>query len=557
MCRYTLRIDILFEDDLTAEEIQTAFGEMGASTRPISGWSASYDDILVCPKDGIILPLRATCGVDLEEEADSKQSYTAEALGLEIMMGYTRPKACSPLALANQRRKRVERGSHNDPRKTLGKSEIGKIVYQRPRCHHCGTTWFDYNSLRIHLHTSHGYFDAKFQRRGGFSALPAVPDGFQARQPSTKFGELLEEGENDIPQEEEFIVVAPTRPFNRRAYLEEGDDSWLREAIRFSSLSKPPIALPQSATTTRDTTRELEVITSDPACSSVTTPGSGRVTDTMAMDVDETSAAAITVVGKMSRVEEGGVEMKNMTAVSAQKPAKQRVPSSLHPSTKPVSLRTPTRPTAPHISSNPNSIIGGGSTTVTFTLDQLSIAETTDIETVTPTSQSTNPSTSQGPNNRIPLERNRRKPHRILTVPHSSTTFFHPLTSRPLIPGEPLPPDDNDEDENDMPIVDMQSIHRIQSNPRLTDAQKAFLTLYNPFMRRERVGGACHLPGAMVQFARWMVAKGVFGSGGRGEEVWSEFRKLLGEFCEAGLLGKEVVGECEGVVLEALGGREN
>ncbi|KAF1835211.1 hypothetical protein BDW02DRAFT_295924 [Decorospora gaudefroyi] len=219
---YELMMSVTFTSQVDAKEF---YEYMGLDASDITFISISYENILQCPRERLLLPLKAAkhqLGIGLEVSMHWNSFSNADE---SVLADYNR-HLMSPVQLSSsyptppldtQTRYQITFVYGNE---TLVRSELG--------CVHCSKRKpTDILDLRMHLISWHEYFDYQVTRQG------IVEGGVE----HWRFESEVADHKADQRQrasahaDEPFNVhvLAPAWPFDRRRFL-KGDDSYQRAA---------------------------------------------------------------------------------------------------------------------------------------------------------------------------------------------------------------------------------------------------------------------------------------------------------------------------------------
>jgi hypothetical protein len=239
------------EDILSIMDVDLPRLEGARPTR----WRAKYPTLLDLPEREVSLPLTY--------HLNGGKSKTL-GLGLEVCMRYTSHPGESLLSAANQQLKSEQRRTQsllNRAAETARSSvEVTfaflneTLTFQALRCPHC--TWRirqafkSLDELHMHLRNSHDFFQYRVKKEKEVNGMQYwrfecdVADHKADQRPSDR-----------APDPRDVNIIAPRRPFNRRKYLDEGDEGWLKDA-KLERPTRPALSRAVSSTTTIPVSRK-------------------------------------------------------------------------------------------------------------------------------------------------------------------------------------------------------------------------------------------------------------------------------------------------------------
>ncbi|KAL6154382.1 hypothetical protein ACJQWK_01389 [Exserohilum turcicum] len=219
---YRLLISMNFTSHADAQEMYNYLGLRDTDTA--THLSTSYKNILECPEDRIILPLRA--------------AGKLVGIGLEVSMYWNSTTGDSILASYNQHLKNTMEPPSSYPTPPRDATPRYKLTYvygneilerSEPVCLHCsrGKKLKDVHELEMHLNTWHEYFSYQLTPRG--IDANGVEHYQFASEVTDPRADHRQRASGHTYEPCDVRVLAPDLPFDRRRYL-EGDDGYQRAA---------------------------------------------------------------------------------------------------------------------------------------------------------------------------------------------------------------------------------------------------------------------------------------------------------------------------------------
>jgi hypothetical protein len=231
-CRRQMLFHINFGDASNVKEMLEKMDWRGRAMvqQPSSRWVAEWPDISKPPLGGqLFLPLFYFARGKSITEAKKELPF-----GLQVSVEYITHPGPSVLAACIQQRK-AELGSRRRPQQpTTIALSVYNVIYSWPNrldtrydgliCHHCPRMTFkDINELNLHLKGNHTNFRYTPKKESEVDTL--VLWRFES--------EVAEQrADHKTSDDDEFVILAPRRPFDGKRYLENGDDSWQLQARR-------------------------------------------------------------------------------------------------------------------------------------------------------------------------------------------------------------------------------------------------------------------------------------------------------------------------------------
>lgn len=250
---YGVKISINFNNSRDSDDVLCLMGvtpSQSYSTR----WLAKYENILSCPESDKSESVKPVI-LELKGVYEHRENRSVD-LRLKVRMWYSTYPEESLLAAVETRAKA---GLQSQRSLTTHKTDSArtnfKVVFAGPgerrrydslKCHFCDlrTHFRDINDLHMHLKSYHDnfkYCPTKEEEINGtqFWRIEYEIAIYRAEQ---------QRASNNAPDAYSIEMVAPKRPFDQSAYLNDHDESWQREAMterptRFSLPTGPHLGM--------------------------------------------------------------------------------------------------------------------------------------------------------------------------------------------------------------------------------------------------------------------------------------------------------------------------